>query len=478
MSDIDLAYRALVSKRAKYEVLWAYYEGDHPLKYSTERLRELFNDMDIRFVENWCAVVINAVYDRMELDHFDVANNEDLSKRLNQLVKKAELDLDADDIHLASLVCGESFLVVWKNEVTDDQGQPVTSELEAYYHDPRMCHIEYNPEQPRQKQWAAKWWEVVPQGQSKKFYRVNLYYPDRLEYWQSTKPTDQVKSGDSFEQIQDPAENPFGQVPIFHFRRDRRKVISELADILTLQDAINKLLSDLMVSSEFTSLMERYVVTNASVGNAQNSPDRILVIPKGTSEEEPTKVGNFEAMTLDTFLKSIDKLAYAAGVITRTPRHYFYDQGGDPSGEALITMEAPLVKKTKRFIRRHQNTWQRVAAFMLLVADGVDIDPEEIDPVFIDPETVQPKTQAEIRKINIDCGLPLVTILRREGWNEEELHELETDKADADAADSNNLAKALMKAERTAQQREGQQGMKLPGVQPPSPQEPVPVPGQ
>ena len=41
--DVKRAYEALKAKSADYSLLWRYYDGDHPLKYTAERLREVFN---------------------------------------------------------------------------------------------------------------------------------------------------------------------------------------------------------------------------------------------------------------------------------------------------------------------------------------------------------------------------------------------------------------------------------------------------
>jgi hypothetical protein len=41
--------------------LFAYYAGDQPIKYAAERLRDIFQNAQTRFTENWCAVVIDAI---------------------------------------------------------------------------------------------------------------------------------------------------------------------------------------------------------------------------------------------------------------------------------------------------------------------------------------------------------------------------------------------------------------------------------
>ena len=41
---------------------------------------------------------------------------------------------------------------------------------------------------------------------------------------------------------------------------------------------------------------------------------------------------------------------------------------------------------------------------------------------------MQPKTTAEIRELSVRAGMPLTTVLRDEGWDEEDLAQMEEDK--------------------------------------------------
>lgn len=78
---------------------------------------------------------------------------------------------------------------------------------------------------------------------------------------------------------------------------------------------------------------------------------------------------------------------------------------------------------------------------------GVPVD--QVAPIWAEAATVQPRTQAEIRQIGVAAGIPLTTILRDEGWTEEELQQLEADK---DAESQRNQA-TLAAAMASAQQR-------------------------
>lgn len=55
-SDIQKAFEALAAKQVPYSLYWRYYDGEHPLVFSTTKLREVFGKIEARFSENWCAV--------------------------------------------------------------------------------------------------------------------------------------------------------------------------------------------------------------------------------------------------------------------------------------------------------------------------------------------------------------------------------------------------------------------------------------
>ena len=442
MNDLELSLRTLAGKQEIYTKYWQYFQGDHPLIFNAEKLRNIFKDIDARFTENWCGVVVDSVLDRVQLTGFTVANNEALTKQLNALFLSTELNLDADDAHLAALVTGESFIIAWLND--DD-------EIEAFYNDPRQCHVFYMADNPRKKRLAAKWWN----GDDGHRY-VTLYYPDRLEYYRTAKPVKaetQTKHGDyvlideNGDLTDQPAENTFSQIPVFHLRRERRKVRSELATIIEPQDSINKLVSDMMVAAEFGAFRQRYIISQVSViGKFTNSPDEIWGIPAGDGEGEGTRVGEFSATDLDNYIKAIDQRVNTVAAISRTPKHFFFSQGGDPSGDALVTMEGPINKKASRYIARFAATWRKVAQFLLELSGSV-VAEIDIEPNFVEPATIQPMIASQIRKTNIDAGIPLITQLKWEGWTAEEIDELQQDMDETTQRQQAGIGAALLNAQ-------------------------------
>lgn len=415
--DLEKAFNALVEKKRLYGKLWRYYDGDQPLVYNSERLREIFSGLDARFIQNWCAVVIDAVLDRIEMQ-VPRANNESADLLLDELWDSS-LETDVLGVHEDVCVTGESFVIVWPNK--DD---PAT--IDVFHNDSRLVYVEYELDNPRQMRFAAKWWREIDR------VRITLFYPDRLEYYASKKSTEDIVSANAFDPYVDEdsgesvVANPFGKIPVFHFRSSARKPKSQLSNILDIQDAINKLLSDMMIAAEFGASPQRYVISHAGLDETLKiAPNTIWDLP-ASLEGQGTTAGQFQASDLGNYLNAISSLSMFIGISTRTPRHYFFLQGGDPSGDALITMEAPLEKKVSRLTGSVQKTWREVVNFYMTLR-GISVKSSDIVVDFDSFRTIQPGTQAAIRKTSKDTGVPLRTLLRIEGWDSADFKEMEDD---------------------------------------------------
>jgi len=448
-TDLELAVNALIGKQDAYNTYWRYYLGDHPVVYTNERLREIFRQVDAKFTENWAALVIDSVQDKLTLKGITVEGIEDAQKQIDGLFGNLGLELIAEDVHEATLITGESYLIVWP----DDEG-----EIQGYFNDPRLCHVFYDSLNPYQTRFAAKWYNT-----DDGFVEMILYYADKLEYYRTrSKATpDSSLSDKSFDQI-DLQDNPYDQVPVFQFKL-HREPRSELTNVVPLQNGCNKLLIDMMVAAEFGAFRQRWIISNSDTSMLKNAPNEIWSIPSGDGAGQGTQVGDFQPTDLANYLNAIDKLASSIGVITRTPKHYFFGQAGDPSGEALIAMEAPLNHKCTDHIARLTSTWKPALAFALKLL-GTEVEPADISLQYAEPETVQPLTTSIIRQNSVTAGIPLVTALKREGWTDVEIEEMEGEKEKESAAQTASLGVALAKAQRTFDQ--GGNGQKPPREEP------------
>lgn len=471
-SDIKRAFDTISAKRKPYSDLFNYYDGDQPVMYSTNAMREVFRNLDARFTLNFCAVVIDAVKERVSFQGF-TARDAGVQAALEGLVYAQDWLNEADETHQAAFVCGEAFVMVWPQLDLDGQE---TGGVDIFYNDPRNVTIFYESDNPKVARCAAKMW-----CDEEMFQHLTLYYPDHLEYYVTLKASDASMGADfnetSFvpdrsrngvinngEQFTWP-DNPYApNLPVFHFQIEKRVVKSDIKNVLPLQNGMNKLMADMMITSEFSAWPQRWIISNSDVNSLQVKPGTILSLPGGVAGEQDTSAGEFKAADLNVYLNGVDKLIGYTSSITNTPKHYFDPSSDAPSGEALIAMEAPLNKKAQDRIDKFAPVWKKVAIFALGIL-GMAVDPKDLTVMFDQPETIQPKTQADIIKVNVDSTIPLETALVHAGWTQAEIDGMNKIKEAESKKAQSSLASALLKAQQDFKTQELPQGVRTPAEQ-------------
>jgi hypothetical protein len=436
ITDLKRAYTALTEKATKYTERWAYYDGEQPLRFASAKLKSRFHSLAEHFTANWCAVIVESLLDRLDLQGI-THEDKNLSNVLSQVWEQTGLALEAEDAHRALAVTSEAFIIADRL----DEG------LVFFNNPPEQCHMFYEASNPLKKRSAAKWWD--DEYDEKRY--LTLYYPDRIENYVSRGKAANVSSERAFD-LEDSIPNPFNPIiPVFHFRRDRRTRKGELGDVIDSQDAHNKLFADMMMGSEYSAFKQRFIISNADTASLKNAPNELWEIPAGEAGEQPTTVGQFDATELRNFTDAMDSVANKIAVITRTPKHYLLSTGGDPSGEALLVAESGLVKKAKGYMRRCEVTWREIAVFIL--GENAEAVPrQEVKVTWGDPRTVQPVAEGTARLSAVQAGIPLRYWLERaEGWSEDELLELDTAIKEEKTGQDKTQGEVMLRALRAAQ---------------------------
>src|SRR6185437_6450933 len=261
--------------------------------------------------------------------------------------------------------------------------------------DPRYTRLFYDEENPRVKLYAVK---TFVQGGCQ---RVNLYYPDRIEKW-VTAPG--VKPGKAkpkdWDQYDDgsgtwPLENPYGQIPVFHFRTERPYGEPVHIDSYGAQNSLDKLTISQMAAVDYFATPARYALMGTDLEDGQDDAtdfgflqtDQDEDLTPGFVEDRSQikanpgeiatfrgakSVGQFEPGSADNFLKPLGFTVRALAQLTGTPTHQLDMQGDSPSGDALRVSEAPLVKRVRALQLTFGVTWREAFAFMLLLLDQED----------------------------------------------------------------------------------------------------------
>jgi hypothetical protein len=376
--DVTWALETLGGRLTAYQLADDYYDGRHRLAFATDKFRSAFGSLISAFAENLCSSVVDTVADRLQVSGF-AADDEAAMALTDALWQANRMDRRAGEVHAEALKSGDAYLIVWPGADGTARFYPQQAEQVCVY---------YDPEDPGRITKGAKvfWQEDLLA------WRVNLYCADRIEKYVgkpqgkmggSTFPT----NGGSFEVYRPAGEswpllNPWGVVPVFHFGNNAATGavgVSELANVVPLQDALNKSLTDMLVAMEFVALPQRWITgleididetTGKPLMPFQPGADRVWAV--GAPD---ARFGQFEGADLTGFLGAQDGFRVAIARVSRTPLHLLItnQMGEYPSGEALKTAEEPLNAKVRDRQIAFGNVWEDAVSFALRMS-GVEVE--------------------------------------------------------------------------------------------------------
>lgn len=368
MSDIKKAIDTIVDRRNTYLTAEAYYEGTQSEVFPNNRWYKLLGNAGSDFRFNFARTVVDSVLNRLEIANI-TANTAEANKKINDIWQMNDLQIDADEIHRRALAYGDCYAIVW----TDINGN-----ITVDYNSPLTTIMIYDDENPRVKRFAAKLWQSEdPLDHTKKTSHLNMYYPDRIEKYTMPGEIVNIVSHSGFV-LNEIVENPWNEIPVFHFRTSKQYGRPEHADAYGPQDAINKLIVTHMTTVDYQGAPQRYALSGSgnsaefedfeddaavedNIGRLKNGPGELWYL-RGVD-----KVGEFSPADHKVFTEPVKDFVRSMASITCTPLHYFEKTGSIPSGESLRTAEAPLIAKVKDRQITFGSTWADMFRFILKI---------------------------------------------------------------------------------------------------------------
>lgn len=409
MTILKEAVAAVLDRRQRYEEAEAYYEGSVPETFATASLRRTFATTGSRAHLNFCRPVVDAVNNRLEISA--ITSNTEVAKRLIDSVwKRNELFLEAQEIHQRALTFGDCYVFVWPDE---------DGNIDVAYNSPLTTALVYDPENPRRKLYAVKMW------QADDFHtRLNIYTAERVTKY-IVKSTF-ISEGTQWTAMGTGEENPFGEVPVFHFRTHRPFGRPEHYDGYDSQNHINKLFITSAFTIDYQGAPQRWALSRSSESEMDdfdeaNAEREASGLKNGPGEMWLLKnidaVGEFKPADPDTFWKPIEKTVRSLAAITNTPVHFFEKTGNMPSGNALRTAEAPLLKKVKDRQESFGATWRELFRFVLKV-EGLSND---VQVLWTPVESLDELERWDVALKKINAGLSHQQALREGGYPEDQI---------------------------------------------------------
>ncbi|MGE3465544.1 MAG: phage portal protein [Pyrinomonadaceae bacterium] len=448
--NIEQALESLRSTAPRYERPERYYNGEHDLRFATEKFENTFGTLFREFALNLCPVVCDAVRDKLRVTGFSVERSEppasaggsDLTGAATRAIwHRNRMGTRAGEVHKEVLKAGDAYVIVWP----DADGR-------AAIHPNRAANITVAYDDDRQIAWAAKAWRVAD-----KRIRLNLFYPDRIEKYISKRESDgtlpeakefvaftpekrttpSAKRGNTAfvrrrasetDAIQYPGstiKNPFGVVPVFHFANNAdlgQPGRSELEAAIPVQDGLNKSVLDMLVAMEFSAFRQRWAAGIEVDYDAAGKP----VEPYSAGVEKlwvagspDARFGDFEAAALDQFLKVKDSFRVDIASVTGTPLHYFLQQAGEfASGESLRRSETRFLAKVRDRQGSFGQVWADIMAFALRIEGR---GPAQLITEWEDPSPMSERERLENLLLKRQLGLPADQALVEAGYGVEDV---------------------------------------------------------
>lgn len=420
--------KALNGEQRQLSTFNDYYEGRHPLAFATPKFRDAFGFAFREFADNWCDLVVDAVEERLNVTGFRLGSNIDGDKKAWAIWQANQLDAESQLAHTEALINGRAYALVWAPGDGDDPRYPrITIEH------PTEMIVAAAAGDRRRRMAAMKRW-IDDSG----FVFATLYLPDGLYKYRSDQKLKSVQlstvtltkwvprevPGETW-----PLDNPLGVVPVVPLLNRPRLLgngVSEIAKVIPVQNAVNKLVLDMIVASEFGAAPQRWAtglevpkdpITGQPIELFKTMLDRIW----HTGDTE-TKFGQFAATDLGNFVKAIELVVQHIASQTRTPPHYFYLSGNFPSGESIKSAETGLVAKTKRKMRHLGEAWEEVMRLgFAVIGDKGRSKVTDSETLWGDPESRSEAQHIDsVVKLKI-LGVPDELLWEKAGFSPQEI---------------------------------------------------------
>src|SRR5215471_6163828 len=442
----------------------AYYDGQHPLQFATTKFREAFGTLFAAFADNWCQIVVDSSVERLKIVGFQVGGKPNTAAW--EIWQESSLDVESVIAHTESGKTGHAFLLV--DPTTDPPRITVESAAQVV--------VWRDPADRRKRLAALKRW-LGDDG----FVYATLYLPDVVLKYESAKPINEqsfVGSGVEWvERLEEDPEvpNELGVVPVIPLESKpdlKGTAHSDLEPAVPLQNAVNKLCTDLIVASEYGAFQQRVATgVEVPVDPETNQPLRAVEMKAAMSrlwtfKAPDAKVTSLPSTDLSNFVSAIEMFIQHLAAQTRTPPHYLLGQVVNASGDALSVAEAGLVSKCRGKILFFSDAWEEAIALALTAAGEASFTSAECEAIWANPERLSQAqlTDAAVKKKTL--GVPLPMIWLELGYTPEQIVEME--KVETAAEEARLAAAAAAEAARVAVKEEGPQPGALPGTAPPS----------
>lgn len=449
LDDLLRGLDELGDARGGYETARAYFNGTVPEVFASPKLRRAMEATGVDFRLNFAKIAVTTITDRVKLAAI-TSPDKDADAKIRQVIDYNGLDLEYPGLHRDVGKYGDMYMIVWPNGDDD-------TKVDMFVNDPLTVRIIYSDENPREKAFAVKHW---CEGSGKRqVHRANLYYPDTIERWvtrpgsrgqkakdwslyvpdtEPAEPGDEVADGDVPEPGIEP--NPYGQVPVFHFRTDQPYGCPLHHAAYGPQNAINKLVITHMATVDYQGFPQRYALSHPDsprgpddledldlTNDAIDFTDDDDTLEGGNSNlrsgpgelwymQGIATLGQFAAADPATFTDPTSFYVRGMATVCEIPLHYFDPSGDVPSGESARMADMPVRSKTEHLELSLSASHRDSHQFALKI---LGIEDAQVEVRWAPATTVDDTAGWQVVQAKLEAGVPPQQALVEAGYTAE-----------------------------------------------------------
>lgn len=414
----------------------AYFEGDHRLAFVTAQWREAFGSMLGTPVDNWMPLVVEASTERMEVQGFRFGREESADDRAWEIWQDNGLDGEADKAHTEAVKLGEAY---WLVEPPASRDDPPAITFET----PLEMIVATAPGKRRERLAALKKWTDENDG----YVYATLYLPDYVLKYRSAEKAKNGRRVQWRRRDDDPGgPNPLRAVPVIPLVNMPNRYGHGTSDLQVgypIQDALNKLLADMLLTSEFMAFPQRVLlgvqvpkdpVTGQPIAAAQLQAARSRLWAFESGANGDPKVAEFSPADLANYVNARQHLIRGLTAKTRTPPHYVLGEIVNASGDALTAAETGLTRKVRKKLRSMGEGHEEALrlSFIAMGDTGRARRAMSAETIWQNPEQLSVAQLADAATKKKDAGVPWQQIMEDLGYSPQQIARMETNRiADA-----------------------------------------------
>lgn len=374
-----------------------YYRGKQPLRFLADKV-----DASIMaFSSNLARVAVNAVAERIRLeDATATVDGRDVTEQARALLRDSDLPMTLQATLVDMLAVGSAYLIVW----ADEFGRPVVTGESA-----EQVAVERDPI-TRGVVAAIKRWQVTDANGVLVEEHAVKYLPKEIVHLVRNEKRGKWTFAGS-------TDNPLGVVPVVPLINVERihddTGASVVDDLAPLVDALNKLVTDMLTTSEAVARPKRYatgvtledavVGFDADAGFAADDEDQapeILDEDPGVespfqdsddmwiAEEAEAKFGQLPGADMTGYRTGVDLVMQQIMAVTSLPAHLVGITTSNPAtAEALRASEVALASNAASRIRVITRPMEWAVRLLVAVAEGVSPDRVQVRLSWADTTT-------------------------------------------------------------------------------------------